>query len=367
MFMKEFCDDSVALLRKMVTIPSLTGTEDELCRTISMWMDERGIAHRRYGNNLVAANISSASNPVTILLDAHIDTVPATSSYTRDPFDPGNDKDTVWGLGSNDDGGCVVSMIAVYRHYLAKSNDFNLILSLTCDEEKSGDSGAGYLYTSDGPFAKGTYPVPDFAIIGEPTGMRAATSERGLLVIDGMAVGASGHAARNEGVNALYIAIEDISRLRSYVFDRHSEEMGDVKLTVTQIQAGMAHNIIPDKCSFVVDIRPTDLYDNAEILSALQKICKSQLTARRLTNRSSCTPAGSPIRKAISSLGIESYSSPTTSNWITIGYPAVKMGPGESSRSHKADEFIKVEEISGAIRGYCAFIDKLVEYGNTME
>jgi acetylornithine deacetylase len=199
----------------------------------------------------------------------------------------------------------------------------------------------------------------DFAIVGEPTGMKAATSERGLLVIDATAHGVSGHAAINEGCNALYKALEDIERLRNHCFSKVSPRMGKVNLNVTQINAGSAHNVIPDRCDFVIDIRPTEQYSNEEILAELQTICCSELKARNLANRSSATFEDSPLQKAAERLGIETFSSPTTSDWMRIGYDAVKMGPGDSARSHRKDEFVFVEEIRSGIETYIEFINNL--------
>jgi acetylornithine deacetylase len=196
----------------------------------------------------------------------------------------------------------------------------------------------------------------DYAIVGEPTEMKAATAERGLLVIDATAHGASGHAARNEGKNALYIALEDIERLRKHEFSKVSPKMGKVNLNVTQINAGSAHNVIPDRCDFVIDIRPTEQYTNEEILKELQKICDSELKARNLANRSSATHEGSPLQRTAEALGIETFSSATTSDWMRITCDAVKMGPGNSNRSHRKDEYVTVQEIEGGIEGYIQFI-----------
>ena len=352
-------EDSVSLLRSMVRIPSLSFQEDEVCTFISSWLSERGIEHRRIRNNLLAVHSCGIPGAPLYVMDAHIDTVPAAESYTRDPFDPGEDPETVYGLGSNDDGGSVVAMIATYRAFLGRKLSFDLALALSCEEERSGTDGSALLYSAEGPFANGELPEPAGIIVGEPTGLRAATSERGLLVLDGTAHGVSGHAARGEGVNALYIALEDISRLRDFRFGKHSEIMGDVRLTVTQINAGTAHNVIPDSCSFVVDIRPTECYGNAEILEMLQAVCTSELKARNLRNKSSATPAGCSLMAAVSALGMETFSSPTTSDWVRIKWPAVKIGPGESSRSHKADEFILVSEIGKALEVYSAILNQL--------
>ena len=198
----------------------------------------------------------------------------------------------------------------------------------------------------------------DFAIVGEPTGMKAATSERGLLVIDATAHGVSGHAARNEGINAIDIALDDIQALKSHVFDRISPRMGKVNLNVTQINAGTAHNVIPDTCTFVIDIRPTEQYTNEEILKELQGICKSELKPRNLSNRSSATRENSPLQRTAEEMGIGVFSSPTTSDWMRIDCDAMKMGPGESSRSHKKDEFVFVKEIEDGIKTYIEFIER---------
>ena len=197
------------------------------------------------------------------------------------------------------------------------------------------------------------------AIVGEPTGMRAATSERGLLVIDAEAEGVSGHAARNEGVNALYIAIEDIEKIRAHKFTKISPYMGEVNVNVTQINAGTAKNVIPDRCTFVIDIRPTEQYTNEDILNELQSICRSRLNPRNLSNRSSASKEGSPLQKTAQNLGIETFSSPTTSDWMRITCDAVKMGPGESPRSHKKDEYVLTEEIRNGIYTYIRFIENI--------
>lgn len=361
--MKEkLTQDAVELLRKMVRIPSVTFEEDGVCTMLAAKLLAFGLPCVRYGNNLTA--LKRGSGKRTLVLDAHIDTVPAAQSYTRDPRDPGSDADTVWGLGSNDDGGSVVAMTAAFRYFLDKDLPFNLVLALTCEEERAGENGSRWLYSDEGPFATGELPAPYDVIVGEPTGMKAATSERGLLVLDGTAHGVSGHAARNEGVNALYIALDDITKLRAHRFARESAKMGPVRLNVTQIQAGTVHNVVPDLCTFVVDVRPNECYTNEEILAELQGICRSELKARNLRNRSSATADDGFLMKTLQTLGIETYSSPTTSDWMRIGADAVKMGPGESARSHKADEYIRVSEIADAIEKYIQFIET---YGNTVE
>ncbi len=358
--------EAVRLLKEMIAVPSPSFEEDKVCTLISNWLNDKNIHHKRVGNNIVAENITDPSRP-TLMLCAHIDTVTPVNEYGFDPYKPDYEaaaveissacgieygpEEIVAGLGSNDDGASVVSMISVYRHFLSLADAPNLILALTCEEERSGIGGMTGLWPA-------LASKVDFAIVGEPTGMKAATSERGLLVIDATAHGTGGHAARDEGENALYIAMEDIARLRSHRFGKVSETMGAVKMNVTQINAGTAHNIIPDTCAFVIDIRPTELYTNEEILHELQGICRSVLKPRSLANRSSaCTP-DSPLKRTALELGIKTYSSPTTSDWMRIGCDAIKMGPGESSRSHRGNEFVLTGEISDGIAKYIEFIRK---------
>lgn len=302
------------------------------------------------------------------MLCAHIDTVSPSEDYNFNPYSPDyqeaakiigqvsgramGEEDFVAGIGSNDDGGSVVAMLAAYWYFMENPEECatDLLLVLSCEEERSGKGGMTGLWED----LKGKV---DYAIIGEPTGMRAATSERGLLVIDAVAEGISGHAARNEGVNALYIALEDIEAIRRHKFSRTSARMGEVNVNVTQINAGTAHNVIPDRCTFVIDIRPTEKYSNEEILNELQGICRSRLTPRNLKNSSSATFEESPLQKTLESLEIGTFSSPTTSDWMRVSCDTIKMGPGESSRSHKKDEFILKDEIENGIRTYISFIE----------
>ena len=368
--------EAVQLLKEMIAIPSTSFNEDAVCSHISGWMTEREIAHERIGNNIIAESIVDSSRP-TIMLCAHIDTVSPSEGYTFDPYTPDykaaaetishihgeilSAEDIVAGLGSNDDGASVVSMIAAYRYFTSRDR-VNLILVLTCEEERSGKGGMTGLWGSRicarRDTKDGCTPV-DFAIVGEPTGMKAATAERGLLVIDARAYGVSGHAARNEGKNAIYIALEDIERLRHYKFERVSPIMGKVNLNVTQIYAGSAHNVIPDQCDFVIDIRPTEQYTNEEIVRELQYICKSDLIPRNLSNLSSATDIDSPLIEIAEDLRIDTFSSPTTSDWMRISCDAIKMGPGDSARSHKKDEYVTVNEIRGGIKTYIEFIERL--------
>lgn len=366
--MDRLADEAVQMLKGMVAIPSVSFEEDRVRDYISEVLKGYGVRHETVKNNIVALDENFSPEKKTLMLCAHIDTVPPGTGYSFDPYRPdygkaaailGHSEDElVCGLGSNDDGGSVVSLCAAFRHFRKKDLPFNIVLVLCCEEERSGPGGMTWIWEhyNEIPGLENA-GKPDWAIIGEPTGMKAATSERGLLVIDGEAEGVSGHAARGEGINALYIALEDIDRLRKFDFRKVSPVMGRVRLTVTQINAGTAHNVVPDRCRFVVDIRPTEMYGNEEILEELQAVCRSRLTARNLRNRSSATFPGSPLPECLGRTGIGTFSSPTTSDWIRVRCDAVKMGPGQSERSHRKDEYILVSEIEEAIRTYIRFID----------
>lgn len=367
---KRLTSEAAGLLKEMIAIPSFSFKEDEVCSHIHKWLNDNGIESERIGNNLIAESVADPARPM-LMLCAHIDTVQPAEDYSFDPYTPdyetaagiiaketGKDvrpSDLVAGLGSNDDGASVVAMISAFRHLKGKAN---LTLVLTCEEERSGKGGMTLLWPKRLSRIR-------YAIIGEPTEMKVATAERGLLVIDGLAEGISGHAARNEGTNALYIALEDIERLRRYDFGKISPRMGKVNLNVTQINAGTTHNVIPDRCSFVIDIRPTEQYTNSEILEQLQEICTSRLTARNLDNISSATREGSPLLETAGRLGLATFASPTTSDWMRTGCDAIKMGPGSSSRSHRKNEFVTTDEIEEGIRTYINFIED--HYEHTLE
>lgn len=344
----------------MVEIPSVTFSEeavsDCICKALLFW----GIRHERIADNVICYQNIFDPEKKTLLLCAHMDTVPAAEGYSFDPHTPDNPDmpGAVFGLGSNDDGGSVVALLSALRHYAGTELPFNLVAAITAQEEKSGPDGVKALKD------KFKELNVEWCIVGEPTGMKAATSEKGLLVIDATASGISGHAARNEGVNALYIAVDDINALRSHTFARNSDTMGDVHLNVTQINAGTAHNVVPDRCTFVVDVRPSDAYTNKELLDELQSLCRSSLKARNLENRSSATHSGSPLLKCLEKMGIGTFSSSTTSDWMHLECDAVKMGPGDSARSHKKDEYLLDSELFEAIDLYIEFIRN---YADTLE
>ncbi|MCF0172568.1 MAG: M20/M25/M40 family metallo-hydrolase [Bacteroidales bacterium] len=350
----KYVTEACVLLEQLVRIPSLSFEENECADYIQRYLEDRGVTVRRIGNNLTSREVFRADAP-TLMLCAHIDTVPAAAAYTFDPLNPPEDEERILGLGSNDDGGSVVSAIATFLYFKEKKEcPVNLLLALTCEEERSGHGGMHTL-------AAEVEKIADFAIVGEPTCMQAMVAERGLLVLDATAKGRSAHAARaEEGDNALYKAIKDIEILKDFKFDRISPILGEVRLNVTQISSGTAHNVIPETCSYVVDIRPTECYSNTEIVEMLQSAVKgSELKPRNLTNRSSATPAGHLLISNARALGIECCTSPTTSDWMRLTIPAIKMGPGDSRRSHKADEYILRSEVAAGIRGYVKFIENL--------
>ena len=337
----------ITLLQRMIQTPSISGQEDAVCTMLSEWMKAEGCTPHRVGNNLWAA---CGEGPETILLNAHIDTVKPAASYTRDPFGGECDGTTIYGLGANDDGGSVIAMLAVFLElFHAPLPGKRVVLALTAEEENSGKNGIELVLPEIGTI--------DYAIVGEPTSLKMAVAERGLMVLDAVAYGKAGHAAREEGVNALYIALDDIQTLRQYAFDQVSPFLGRVKMTTTMIQAGTQHNVVPDTCKFVVDIRSNGLYTNQEIVNTLQQIIKSNLTPRSTRLNASSTSLETKVVKRAKDLGIKLYGSPTMSNMALLDCPKVKFGPGDSARSHTADEYIHIHEIKQAI----LLLKKLIE------
>lgn len=347
----KYLNEATALLRKLVSLQSFSGEEHLRADYLTNYFSERGVETERIANNIIVKQPHFHSSRPTLMLNSHIDTVKPAKGYTFHPFDAPLSETNVYGLGSNDAGASVVCLLQTFLHFYKQELPFNLILVLSAEEENSGANGMRLLSKE--------LSYVDFALVGEPTGMLAAIAERGLLVIDAEAKGKSGHAARNEGVNAIYIALEDIKALRSVRFQKVSPTMGHVKLTVTQINAGSQHNVVPDSCTFVVDIRPTDCYTNTEIMEQLQAITKSELRARSLTNKSSGTPHDHILMTCLRRLQTETHVSPTTSDWMRLHCPAIKMGPGESERSHQSDEFVFIKELEQGIDGYINFINEL--------
>ena len=332
----------ITLLQRMIQTPSISGEEDTVCTLLAEWMTAAGISVHRVENNLWA---EYGDGPETILLNAHMDTVKPSVSYTRDPFDGEYDGQTIYGLGANDDGGSVIAMLAVFMDMMhTPIPGKRIVLTLTAEEENSGRKGIELLLPEIGPI--------DYAIVGEPTSLEMAVAERGLLVLDCEAKGKAGHAAREEGINALYIALEDIQTLRNYEFEQVSPFLGKVKMTTTMIQAGTQHNVVPDTCRFVVDIRSNGLYTNEEILTILRPMLRSTITPRSTRLNASSTPLEAKVIQRAKEIGIPLYGSPTMSNMALLSCPKVKFGPGHSSRSHTANEYIHIHEIEQAITLY---------------
>lgn len=342
--------DTIELLMNMIRIPSVSREEGKAVDYLEGWMKLNGLDVKRLGNNLWVESAPADGRP-TVLLNAHIDTVRPASGYTRDPFTPEIEDGCLYGLGSNDDGGSLVALLETYSRLIQREQPYRLIFSATAEEEVSGKGGLDLILPELGRV--------DFGVMGEPTGMRMAVAERGLMVLDCVAYGKSGHAARNEGVNAIYKAIEDIQWFRNHSFDRVSDFLGAVKMSVTQINAGTQHNVVPDKCTFVVDVRPNGMYTNPELLEMIKSSVSCEVKERSTRIGSSHLPLDHPAVVRGLSLGLEPFGSPTTSNQALCDFPTLKIGPGDSARSHSADEYIRLDEIANGIEIYVALLDGL--------
>ena len=339
----QYTNDAVELLKRLISIPSVsrdeTAAADVFEQQVSVW----GLPARRIGNNILIQEELNPHQP-TLLLCAHIDTVKPVSTWTRDPFTPVVEDGRLYGLGANDCGGGLVSLLAVYRLLRGLSLKYNLVYLASCEEEVSGEGGFR--------LALPELPPIDVAIVGEPTGMQPAIAEKGLMVIDGTAYGKSGHAARNEGVNAIYEALDDLVWLRDYRFKKESPLLGPTKMTVTVLNSGTQHNVIPDECHFVIDVRTNEYYQNEFLFAFLQKHVKSELKARSFRLSSSHISMEHPLVQRCVEMGMTPFGSPTLSDQALMPFLSLKLGPGESSRSHTADEFICLSEIENAIQTY---------------
>ena len=352
-------EEYIDLLRQMIAVPSFSREEGAACDVMEAWLraqacDTYGEQYplRRDGNNLILEQKGRGDGRPVLLLNAHIDTVRPVASYTRDPFAASLEGDVLYGLGSNDDGGSLVSLLAVYLELIAKPQPYRLVYAATAEEEVCGREGIERILPSLGPVSLG--------IIGEPTRMQMAVAERGLMVLDCTAVGKSGHAARGEGVNAIYEALPAIEWFRSFVFPKVSPWLGPVGMSVTMIQAGTQHNVVPDTCTFVVDVRPNGMYANPELLSLIQA-AQPGITIKARSTRlgSSHLNATHPVIQRGLGLGLEAFGSPTCSNQTLCSFPTLKIGPGDSARSHTADEFIRLSEIREGIGIFVRLLDQL--------
>lgn len=343
----------IDLLQKMITIPSFSREEGAVCDAIEAWLVEHGFEPHRKGNNLWLIESSEADGRPVVLLNGHIDTVRPAAGYTIDPFTPSIEGDVLHGLGSNDCGGCVVALLAAFVELTSKPQPCRFIWSATAEEEVCGANGIESILD--------VLPPIDLAIIGEPTQMQMAVAEKGLLVLDCTAHGKSGHAARAEGINALYRAVDDIQWFRNYHFDKESPYLGPVKMSVTMVQCGTQHNVVPDTCTFVVDVRPNGMYTNAEIVDEIKAHVSCDVVPRSMRHNSSHIPMEHPVVKRGLSLGLSAFGSPTTSNQTVLPHlTTLKIGPGDSARSHTADEYIRLSEIEQGIQTYVRLLDGLV-------
>jgi len=343
--------EAIDLLSEMIAIQSFSREEKAVADFLEHYIELKGYKSLRKDNNIWLLSPGFDSSRPTILLNSHIDTVRPVSGWIRNPFVPVIEDGKLYGLGSNDAGASVVSLLHAFFYLTQQTQPFNLIFAATAEEEVSGKNGIESLISE--------LPKVDFAIVGEPTGMHLAVAEKGLMVLDCTAKGKAGHAARDEGENAIYKALNDIGWFQNYHFEKKSNLLGEVKMTVTQINAGTQHNVVPDKCSFVVDVRSNEMYTNEEILTEIQKQVSSEVVARSTRLGSTATPLNHPIVKRGIELNRKIYGSPTLSDQALINFDSVKVGPGESSRSHTADEYIEIKEIEEAIQIYIDLLNQI--------
>lgn len=344
---------AIDLLQQLISIPSFSKEEDKTAGLLVGFMKYHGMEPMRKGNNVWAKNKFFDANKPTILLNSHHDTVKPNPGYTRDPFTANVENGKLFGLGSNDAGGPLVSLLMTFLYFHELSDlKYNFVLAATAEEEISGTGGIELIWKD--------LPKIDFAIVGEPTLTDIAIAEKGLLVLDCVSQGKAGHAAREEGVNAIYKALEDIEWFRNYKFPKISEALGEIKMSVTMITAGQAHNQVPPECKFTVDIRVTDAYTLEEIVEVVKKNVTCIATPRSLRMRPSGVSSDHPLAKAGKQIGKKLYGSPTTSDQALIPVQSIKMGPGDSARSHSADEFIYLKEIEEGIESYIALLNQIV-------
>ena len=350
---KEIYNKAIALLEELIQTPSFSGEEAQTAAIINKWLEGFGIRTRMMNNNVWASNKYFDANKPSILINSHHDTVKPNKAYTKNPFEAETIDGKLFGLGSNDAGGCLVSLMALFVHfYERKDLRYNLILAATAEEENSGPNGLGSLLE--------TLPEFEFAVVGEPTEMNLAVAEKGLLVLDGYASGVAGHAAHENTENAIYNAVADINWIRGYQFEQKSELLGAVKMSVTQLNAGEQHNVVPADCHFVVDVRVNEHYSNKEVFEMIAANTKSTMKARSFRLNSSSIAMEHPIVQAGIGLGKRTYGSPTLSDQAVLTCPSLKLGPGVSARSHSADEFIELKEIEEGMNTYINLFNEIL-------
>lgn len=350
---QQLTDESLSLLQRLIAVPSVSRDETAAADLLFDVMTGYGLNPSRKGNNVWCLSSKWDDEKDIILLNAHIDTVKPVSTWTRDPFSPVIEEGRLYGLGSNDCGGGLVALLQVFRELTSRPEQcYNFVYLASCEEEVSGVGGIRSVI-SDSPlsslFSKSSGIT---AVVGEPTGMQPAIAERGLMVLDGISHGKSGHAARGEGINAIHEALDDLLFIRDYHFEKTSALLGDTKMQCTVINSGTQHNVVPDECRFIVDVRTNEYYTNEEVLEFLQGKLKSTLTARSTHLRSSHIPESNPLVQKCIAMGMTPFGSPTLSDQALMPIPSFKLGPGQSARSHSADEYICISEISDAIEKY---------------
>ncbi|MDO8367655.1 MAG: M20 family metallo-hydrolase [Saprospiraceae bacterium] len=351
---KTLSTETITLLQSLIATQSFSRAEDKTGDLIEQFLQKHGATPQRKKHNIWAKNRHFDPRKPVILLNSHHDTVRPNLGYTRDPFSADIVDGKLYGLGSNDAGGALTCLLATFLYFFDQQDlPFSLLYAASAEEEISGHDGIELILPEFGKV--------DFGIVGEPTQMQMAIAEKGLMVLDGTAHGRSGHAAREEGESALYIAMDDIAWIRSHQFPQTSELLGPVKMSVTVIKAGSQHNVVPDLCEFTVDVRVNECYTLEEVLAEMQGNVQSELKPRSLRMRSSIISPGHPLVKAGLALGRDYYGSPTTSDKALMPFPTLKMGPGDSARSHSADEFIYVSEIESGIEIYINLLKKLYE------
>ncbi|RHN89367.1 M20/M25/M40 family metallo-hydrolase [Prevotella sp. AM23-5] len=349
MTQEQYVSDAVQLLKKLIATPSVSRNEKDAADIMEQTIRSYGFEPQREANNLWIIDPHYDESRPTLLLNAHIDTVKPVASWSREPFSPDVEDGVLYGLGSNDCGGGLCSLLQIFRMLTEKPQSYNLIYLASAEEEVSGKDGITR--------ALPLLPHIDLAIVGEPTGMNPAVAEKGLMVLDVIAHGKSGHAARNEGVNAIYEALDDMRWIRDYKFEKVSEFLGPTKMTLTVVNAGTQHNVIPDKCTMLVDIRTNEFYDNEEVYEFIRQHLKSEVKAHSFRLKSSRIDPEHPLIRKCVAMGMKPFGSPTLSDQALMHFPSFKLGPGESSRSHSANEFIRISEIRDAIAKYETLLD----------
>lgn len=351
---QKLTNEAIALLKSLIETPSFSSEEEHTASHIENWFRHYKIPFKRTKNNIWATNLHFDESKPTLLLNSHHDTVKPNNGYTKNPFQAIVEDGKLYGLGSNDAGGCLVSLMATFTHFYNQPNlQYNLVIVASAEEESSGKDGLNSMLS--------IIPKIDVAIVGEPTLMQLAVAEKGLLVFDAVVKGTPSHAAHPNTDNAIYNTIEVLKWFQDYTFDKTSSVLGDVKMTVTQINAGKQHNAVPANVELVVDVRVNDAYTNAEIVDILQKEAPcDQLIPRSLKLNSSSIPIEHPLVAAGKTLGRKTYGSPTLSDQAVLSCPSLKLGPGDSTRSHTADEFIYLNEIEEGIDLYIKILEEIV-------